>query len=273
MVARSRGAGALAGRCGELLEGDHFTQPSFLRLGRKAAPELAGGNIFVDRRSRGCDCPLADGDVRDDAGAGPEYHEIFQRYAAAQSRLRDDDAVAADYAIVTDLTEVIDLGAFADHGVANAAPIDPRSRTDLDIVVNDDTAKLRHLGMSPGTHQIAETVLADVRSRVDDDPISDMRMCDRAIGADRAIATDLDARADGGVRADQRAGPDFGERPDHREWIDRHVVFQLGRGMHHGSRRDAGRLKRRSRAQRPAIDLARDLDESVIWLADAQKRQ
>ena len=37
-----------------------LAQPLLLRPGRKAAPDLTGGNIFVDRRARGSHRPLAD---------------------------------------------------------------------------------------------------------------------------------------------------------------------------------------------------------------------
>ena len=44
-----------------------------------------------------------------------------------------------------DMHEIIDFGAFADHGVADAAAVDGGAGADLDVVVDDDAADLRNL--------------------------------------------------------------------------------------------------------------------------------
>ena len=60
---------------------------------------------------------------------------------------------------------VVDLGALADHRVAVRAPVDDRVGADLDVVLDDDPADLRHLQMSPRPHGKAKPVLADAASR------------------------------------------------------------------------------------------------------------
>ena len=52
-------------------------------------------------------------------------------------------ALTSDGHIVGDLDQIVDLGAFPDHGVAAAAAIDRRIGADLDIVLDNDTAELR----------------------------------------------------------------------------------------------------------------------------------
>ena len=47
--------------------------------------------------------------------------------------------------IVGDLDEIVDLGALADHGVADRAAVDGGVGADLDIVLDDDAADLRNL--------------------------------------------------------------------------------------------------------------------------------
>src|SRR6202035_4515805 len=127
-----------------ILQRAHSAHPLPLRPRRKAAPYRARRHVLVDGGSRSQHRALADGDVRDDAGARSQHHVILQRHAAAEPGLRDDDAMPADDAIVPDLAEVIDLGSLADHGLAHSAAVDPGSRSDLDIVVNDDAADLRN---------------------------------------------------------------------------------------------------------------------------------
>ncbi len=71
----------------------------------------------------------------------------------------------ADQHIVGDLHEIVDLGALADHGVADRAPIDRGVGADLDIVLDDDAADLRHLDVAGRSHHVAEAVLSDASSR------------------------------------------------------------------------------------------------------------
>ncbi len=81
-----------------------------------------------------------------------------------------------------------------------------------------------------------------------------------------------DTGADHGVGADQPAGSDVGGRTDHRERIDRDALAKLRRRMHHRARRDANGAEHRRRAQRAAVNPARDRDKGVIRFAHAQHR-
>ena len=66
--------------------------------------------------------------------------------------------------VVADLDEIVDLGALADHGVADGAAVDGRVGADLDIILDDDPADLRHLAWPSAPMHEAEAVLADARS-------------------------------------------------------------------------------------------------------------
>ena len=57
-------------------------------------------------------------------------------------------AVPPDLHIVADLHQIIDLGALADHRVAQRAAVDRGAGADLDIVLNDDPAQLRNFDMA-----------------------------------------------------------------------------------------------------------------------------
>src|SRR3989304_4498173 len=96
----------------------------------------------------------------------------------------------ADADIVAYLDQVVDLGALADHGVANGAAVDGGAGADLDVVLNDDASDLRHLEVALRSHYEAEAVLPDLAARMNDDAVADQRGGDRRPGADRANAPD-----------------------------------------------------------------------------------
>jgi len=47
-------------------------------------------------------------------------------------------AMAADRAVVSDLDKIVDLGAFANDGIASGTAVDRRVGADFDVVLNDD---------------------------------------------------------------------------------------------------------------------------------------
>ena len=111
--------------------------------------------------------------------------------------------------IVADLDLIVDFGALADHGVAQAAAIDGGAGADLDVVLDQHPAGLGHLQMALRTEEHeAIAVLADAAAGMDQHIIADQGALDRRAGADIAVPADLDAGAD------HRAGPDHGARAD-----------------------------------------------------------
>ena len=120
----------------------------------------------------------------------------------------DDHAVPADHDVVPDLHEIINFGAFADDRILKSPPVDRGVGADLDIVLDDDPADLRHLEVAPRAHGEAEPVLADPHARVHDDPVADQGMRQRRERADVAVAADGDPVADHRARRDARAAPD-----------------------------------------------------------------
>src|SRR6185437_1816826 len=149
--------------------------------------------------------------------------------------------------IVTHLNQVVDLRSLANDGIPNSAAIDGRSRADLDVILYDHAAYLRHFEMAFSSHHKSETVLTNLTARVNDDPVADQGIADRRICADRTIASDPHAGADDRICADERATADFSSGSDDRARFDRHVLF------HPRSCVDvrAGPTTRRSKRRRP----------------------
>ena len=162
--------------------------------------------------------------------------------------------MAADDDVVGDLNQLVDLGSLADDRVAVGAAVDRRPGADLDVVLDDDAADLRHLEMAAGTEREAEAVLADMDAGVDDDAVADQRAGDSRLGADDAVAADAHARADNGVGADQRAGADLRPGADHRAGIDDDAGLEPRRRMDEGGRGDAGFAESRARLGRLRIE-------------------
>ena len=104
--------------------------------------------------------------------------------------------------VVPDLHEIINFGAFADHGVLQRAAVDAAVGADLHVVLDDDPADLRHLEVALGAHGEAEPVLADPHAGMQDDPVADQRVHDGGAGADVAAAADGHPVADDGAGGD-----------------------------------------------------------------------
>ena len=138
--------------------------------------------------------------------------EIPELGRAGDADLGDDDAMAPDDDVVPDLHEIINFGALADDRVLKGAAIDGRIGADLDVVLDDDAADLRHLEVAAAAHGEAEAVLADAHARMDDDAVADQGVGDASPGPDVAVAADGDAIADDGVGGDARAAADAGPR-------------------------------------------------------------
>ncbi len=73
---------------------------------------------------------------------------------------------------MSDLALIVDLRPLADHGVADAAAINRSSGTDLDIVLDNDTAGLREPSQAWHGDE-AKTVLPDAAARMNRDPVAD----------------------------------------------------------------------------------------------------
>src|SRR3569833_2082323 len=181
---------------GQACDRIYLAGPFSYRFRRRAAVVLAA--FQKDGRT----CPRA----RTHPGAGADaaviaqphlarqHHAIFQHHAAGKPGLTGYDAVAPDAAIVRDHDQIIELGALADHRVRQRAAIDGGAGADLDIVLDDDPAKLRQLKIVGAGGGKSETRLADGGAGQNDNPVADIGMADAHARADLAVLADGDAR-------------------------------------------------------------------------------
>ena len=213
--------------------------PSVVQSAQLAVAEINAGGGVIGRQ---LELDVAD-DQSGAAGAQKAFDMlIFQKKvdalismetsAARNAGLRSNQAMPPNGTVVCDLDQVVDLGALADDGVSGRAAVDGRIGADLHVVLDDDAPHLRNLLMSLRARQIAEAVLADTDTRMNDHAIADQRMLDRRTGADRTVAADAHTRPDHRAGRDHRAGADLGMGTDDGQRIDRHIRFKACRRMH-----------------------------------------
>src|SRR5262245_1213503 len=133
--------------------------------------------------------------------------------------------MSADAYIVAYLNQVVDLGALANDRVADRAAIHRRAGPDLNVILDNNTADLRHFKMPLAAHHKAEAILPDIASRMDNDPIANKCIADGRIGADRTITSDPDSGADHGICSNDGSCADFDPRADHRTGFYGDAIF------------------------------------------------
>src|SRR5690242_20467427 len=128
--------------------------------------------------------------------------------------------------IVAYLDQVVDLGAFPDHGVAKSTTIDRGAGSDLDLVLNDNTPDLRDLDVAASSHDEPKAVLADLAPRMNNDPIANQRIADCRAGADRTISSYSHVGPDNSIGPDDRPTADFNTGAENGSRLDRNAAFQ-----------------------------------------------
>src|SRR5881398_1559128 len=85
---------------------------------------------------------------QDDAASEPR--------AARDADLRDQDGVLAHLDVVAELHEIVDLGTAPDDRIAERRAVDRAVGADLDVVLDDDAARLGNLAMPRAVEGEAE---------------------------------------------------------------------------------------------------------------------
>jgi hypothetical protein len=83
-----------------------------------------------------------------------------------------DQAALADPDIVTDLHEVVQLGATTDDGIVDASPIDASIRSHLDLVLQNTGTHMRDAGVPLTIRQVPKALTPDHGSCLEDDPMT-----------------------------------------------------------------------------------------------------
>ena len=133
----------------------------------------------------------------------------------------------ADFHVVRDLDEIINLRALADDGRAERAAVNRHVRADLHVIADDDVANLRNFAVDAAVQHVAESVRADDRAGVDADAMADFRARINChvrkqihVVAELRIVADKIAALQNRVRANLHALAHGAMRPDVRRRIN-----------------------------------------------------
>ena len=94
--------------------------------------------------------------------------------------------------VVPDLHQIINFGPLADDRILKRPTVDGGVGPDLNVILYDHAANLRHFEVPPAAHGEAEPVLADARACVQDHPVADERVRNGRQRAHVAVAPNRD---------------------------------------------------------------------------------
>ena len=205
-------------------------------LGRRAEPFFTIRYVIHHPGPRGDDGLISDFQVSGNSHLPREHNIIPQLRAAGNAGLRDQQAALADFDVVRDLHEVINLRALADDGGAECAAVDRHARADFHVVADDDVANLRHLAVDAAVLHVAETIRADHRVGVNADAPADFRA-----RINHNVREQIHVVAEFGVVADEIAALQNGPRADAHAFADNTVRTDVRGGINLRARRDDSR--------------------------------
>ncbi len=135
------------------------------------------GAWFFDGTDDAClaseDSVVTDGDMTIHAGLSGHDDVVADFGAAGDTDLRAEKIVLADFDIVSQMAEVIDLGTAADDGVVHRAVVDGGAGADFDVISDDSAAELADvMVMALFIGGEAEALTADDGVRTKDDAVA-----------------------------------------------------------------------------------------------------
>jgi hypothetical protein len=111
--------------------------------------------------------------------------------------------------IVCNLNEIIERATRPDHGVAGRAPVDRAIRTDLDVIPDNDAAKLRNACPAMRGGYETKPSPSDADAGGDPDPVAYQGVADASVRSDRALVAEDDPVAYHDATADVAVRPYF----------------------------------------------------------------
>lgn len=175
-----------------------------------AAAVLAGFQRLANAAA-GCDKDVVfELDMADNSNLAAK-HDVFAGFnRSGDASLSCDDVVLANFNVMGDLDEVVDLCPISDDGSLEARAVDGRVGADLYVIFKDDDAELLefYVAAEP-VGGIAKTARADYNARLKDHSIAKAApFSDSAIGLDLAFFADLYIKTNGYVGSNVCIGAD-----------------------------------------------------------------
>src|SRR5208282_1364972 len=212
------------------------------RWRRRPQTLYAVRNVVHHARLRRDGDAIADFQMSGKTGLSGEDDVFAELATAGDAHLRDDQGAFANFDVVRDLHEVINLRAFADDRRAERAAVNRH------VVADDDVADLRHLAVNVAVLHVTEAVrtnhragvnahaLADFRVRINSDVRKQIHVvgqlavvADKIAGLQDRPRADAHALADNTMRPDVRAGVHLGARRNNRRRVNSGGVGSFGK--------------------------------------------
>src|SRR5579875_2158029 len=105
-----------------------------------------------------------------------DHRVIAYRHAAGKARLRGDNDMLADFAVMSHMHHVVELGSVADLRNAECGAVDATVSADFDFGANFDGSYLRKLFVMISGQSKTETISTDHAAGVQDNARSDSNM-------------------------------------------------------------------------------------------------
>lgn len=188
---------------------------------------------------------VTDADVAIHTGLSSHDDVVADFGAAGDADLRAEEVVLANFDIVSQMAEVIDLGTAADNGIIHRTVVDGGAGTDFDVVSDDGAAELPDVmvvalfiggeaealpaydGMGAKDDTVTQdAVLVDDSARIQLAVFAELRLLsDVAVRIDDAAVSDFRAVFDDGIRHDGDVFPDQGFWADDGSLMDAWFPF------------------------------------------------
>src|SRR5580704_14732868 len=154
------------------------------------------------------------------AGLPPDHDAVPDHGATCDTHLAANNTMSSKSDIVRNVHEVIENGARSDYGVTGRASVYRAVRTNLDIVLDNDTAKLRNAQSPIRRWHEAETLSANADARRDLDSGAYDGVAYAAACPDGAVIAKYYAAANDSVTSDVATRPDFCTRADNGSCVN-----------------------------------------------------
>jgi hypothetical protein len=154
------------------------------------------------------------------AGLPPDHDAVPDYGATCDTHLAANNTMSSKSDIVRNVHEVIENGARSDYGVTGRAAVYRAVRTNLDIVLDNDTAELRNAQSPIRRGHEAEALSANADARRDLDSGAYDGVAYAAACPDGAVIAEHYAAANDGVTSDVATRPDFCTRADNGSCVN-----------------------------------------------------
>jgi len=123
--------------------------------------------------------------------------------------------VLPDLYVVRDLDEIINLGALTNHSAPETSPVDARVRADLNIVLQNNNADLRHLLLPPIDKFKTKSIRSNYRIRLKNNSLAQhAALANRSIHMDHTVLPYLNIPSDDRARTDDSPTADRSPFPN-----------------------------------------------------------